>query len=150
MYTFFLAVHNILRWIALILAIIVLVRAYWGWFGGREWTSTDRRVGSFYSISLDVQILLGLLLYFVFSPITKAALSNFGGVMSNPDLRFFALEHVFFMILAVILAHVGVITARRAEEDVVKYRRTAIWISLSFITLLLGMPWFRPLLPGIG
>jgi hypothetical protein len=77
MYTFFLAVHNILRWIALILAIIVLVRAYWGWFGGREWTSTDRRVGSFYSISLDVQILLGLLLYFVFSPITRAALSNF-------------------------------------------------------------------------
>lgn len=150
MYTFFLAVHNILRWIALILAIIVLVRAYWGWFGGREWTSTNRRVGSFYSISLDVQILLGLLLYFVFSPITRAALSNFGGVMSNPDLRFFALEHVFFMILAVILAHVGVITARRAEEDVAKYRRTAIWITLSFITLLLGMPWFRPLLPGLG
>ena len=70
--------------------------------------------------------------------------------MSNPDLRFFALEHVFFMILAVILAHVGVITARRAEEDVAKYRRTAIWITLSFITLLLGMPWFRPLLPGLG
>ena len=150
MYTFFLAVHNILRWVALILAIVALVRAYWGWFGGREWTSTDRRMGSFYSISLDVQILLGLLLYFVFSPITKAALSNFGGAMSNPDVRYFALEHVFYMILAVILAHVGVITARRAEEDVAKHRRAAIWISLSFIALILGMPWFRPLLPGIG
>ena len=150
MYTFFLAVHNILRWIALILAIIVLVRAYWGWFGGREWTSTDRRVGSFYSISLDVQILLGLLLYFVFSPLTRVSLNNFGGVMSNPDLRFFALEHVLYMVLAVILAHVGVIPARRAEEDNARHRRAAIWFSLSLITLLLGMPWFRPLLPGFG
>lgn len=150
MYPIFLAVHNILRWIALILVIVALVRAYWGWFGKREWTSTDKRVGSFYSISLDVQILLGLLLYFFFSPLTTVVLSDFGAAMSSDGLRFFALEHVFYMILAVVLAHVGVITARRAEEDNAKHRRAAIWFSLSLITLLLGMPWFRPLLPGLG
>ena len=71
MYEFILAVHNILRWIILILAIVALVRAYWGWFGKRDWTPSDRRVGSFYSISLDVQLLLGLLLYFALSPIVS-------------------------------------------------------------------------------
>ena len=150
MYSFFLAVHNILRWIALILTVVAIIRAFWGWFGKRDWTPTDKRVGSFYSISLDVQILLGLLLYFVYSPITQLALDDFGAAMASDALRFFALEHVFYMVLAVILAHVGVITARRAEADNAKHRRAAIWFSLSFITLLLGMPWFRPLLPGLG
>lgn len=150
MYSFFLAVHNVLRWIALILVVVALIRSYWGWFGNRDWTSTDKRVGSFYTISLDVQILIGLLLYFAFSPITQSALRDFGAAMSSDGLRFFALEHVLYMVLAVVLAHVGAITARRAEGDKAKHRRTAIWFSLSLIALLLGMPWFRPLLPGLG
>ena len=148
MYVFVLAVHNILRWIVLILMILALVRAFWGWFGKRDWTSTDMKVGRFYSISLDIQFLLGLILYFFLSPITKSALSNFRTAMSIPDLRFFALEHILYMILALILAHVGVATANRASESVVKHRRQAIWFSLSLIAILLGMPWFRPLLPG--
>ncbi len=148
MYAFVLAVHSILRWIVLFLMILALVRAFWGWFGKRDWTSTDRRVGIYYSVSLDIELLLGLILYFLLSPITKSALSNFRTAMSIPDLRFFALEHTLYMILALILAHVGVVTANRASESVGKHRRQAIWFSLSLIAILLGMPWFRPLLPG--
>ena len=55
MYTFILAVHNILRWVVLVLLIVSLVRAYWGWFGKREWEALDTRIGRFYSISLDIQ-----------------------------------------------------------------------------------------------
>jgi hypothetical protein len=108
----------------------------------------DTRVGRFYSISLDIQFLLGLILYFFLSPLTKVALSDFGTALANTDLRFFAFEHMLMMILAVIFAHVGVATARRAEESILKHRRSAIWFSLSFLAVLLGMPWFRPLLPG--
>ncbi len=77
MFGFILAVHNILRWIVLILLVVALVRAFWGWFGKREWTSTDRKVGMFYSVSLDIQLLLGLILYFVLSPLTTTATSEF-------------------------------------------------------------------------
>lgn len=148
MYTFVLAVHNILRWIVLILLIIALVRAFWGWFGKREWESTDTRVGRFYSISLDIQLLLGLILYFFLSDLTKVVLRNFSAAMSAHEPRFFGIEHVFFMVLAVILAHVGVAAAKRVDDAVAKHRRTAIWFSLSMVAILLGMPWFRPLLPG--
>jgi hypothetical protein len=128
--------------------ILALVRAYWGWFGKRNWTSTDRRVGIFYSVSLDIQLLLGLILYFGLSPITKSAFSDFGAALANTDLRFFVFEHFLMMVLAVIFAHLGVATAKRAAEPVLKHRRSAIWFSLSLIAILLGMPWFRPLLPG--
>ena len=148
MYAFVLAVHSILRWIVLFLMILALVRAYWGWFGKRNWTSTDRRVGIFYSVSLDIQLLLGLILYFGLSPITRSAFSDFGAALANTDLRFFVFEHFLMMVLAVIFAHLGVATAKRAAEPVLKHRRSAIWFSLSLIAMLLGMPWFRPLLPG--
>ena len=52
-------------------------------------------------------MLLGLLLYFVFSPLTKAALGDFAGAMKDPLMRFWAVEHVFGMVIGVALAHVG-------------------------------------------
>lgn len=150
LYSFVLAVHNILRWIVLILLVVALVRAIWGWLGKRDWTSSDRKVGMFYSISLDVQLLLGLLLYFVLSPITTSGLRNFSAVMDNMDLRFFVVEHSIMMLLAVIFAHIGVVSARRAEESISKHRRTVLWFVLSLAVIMLGMPWFRPLLPGFN
>lgn len=148
MYAFILAVHNILRWVVLLLLVIALIRSFWGWFGKRDWTSTDRQIGMFYSVSLDIQLLLGLLLYFVLSPITKIVFSDFSAAMANSDLRFFAIEHLLMMVLAVIFAHVGVASAKRVEESTIKHRRIAIWFTLSLLAILLGMPWFRPLLPG--
>ena len=148
MYPFLLAVHNILRWVVVLLAIWALARAYFGWLGRRDWTVNDRRAGSFYSISLDVQLLIGLILYFLLSPITRQALSNLAAAMGNDTLRFFGLEHILYMVAAVILAHVGTATSRRAEEATAKHRRAAIWFTLSVLAILLGMPWFRPLLPG--
>ena len=148
MYAFFLAVHNVLRWIVLFLLFFSLVRAYWGWLGKREWNETDRKAGTYYAISLDVQLLLGLILYIALSPITRLAINNFSAAIANTDLRFFAFEHFLMMVLAVIFAHVGVATSKRALEAQIKHRRSAIWFSLSLIVILLGMPWFRPLLPG--
>jgi uncharacterized membrane protein YozB (DUF420 family) len=148
-YSFVLAVHNILRWIVLILLVVALVRALLGWFGNREWTSTDRKIGMFYSVSLDVQVLLGLILYFVLSPITTSALRNFREVMGNPVLRFFVFEHAVMMVLAVIFAHIGVASAKRAEASVSKHRRTVLWFSLSLVAILVGMPWDR-LLPSLS
>jgi len=68
--------------------------------------------------------------------------------LADKLFRFFAFEHVLMMFIAVILAHVGVATSRRAIQTTLKHRRAAIWFSLSLIAILLGMPWFRPLLPG--
>jgi uncharacterized membrane protein YozB (DUF420 family) len=150
MYPLILAVHNILRWVVVVLAIVALVRAYRGWLGKRAWSQADRKWGMFFSIALDVQLLLGMILYFALSPITRNAFSNVGAAMQNADVRFFFAEHFFYMLLAVILVHVGVAAARRAVEDTTKHRRAAIWFSLSVLAIILGMPWFRPILPGLG
>jgi cytochrome c biogenesis factor len=151
MYAAFLALHNILRWVVIILAILALVRAYRGWLGKREWTSADRKSASFFSISMDIQLLLGLILYFLLSPLTRPVLEGqMGLVMGNIEMRFFGVEHIFYMILGVVFVHVGTILSRRADDPVAKHRRAAIWFTLAAIVLIVGIPWWRPLFPGLG
>jgi hypothetical protein len=149
MYPVTLALHNIVRWIVVVTAILALVRAYRGWLRKGDWIDADRRAGVFFTSAMDTQLLLGLLLYLFFSPITRAALSNFGAAMSNPGARFFALEHLFYMLLAVVFAHLGSAFSKKAAQPVDKHRRAAIWYTLAALAILLGMPWMRPLFPGL-
>jgi uncharacterized membrane protein YozB (DUF420 family) len=146
LYTVVLSLHNLVRWVVIILAILAFVRAYLGWLGSRPWTEQDRRIGSFFAMSVDVQLLLGLLLYFFLSPLTRQALQDFGAAMSNPGLRFFGLEHIFYMIVAVILVHLGSVFSRRAKPDTSKHRIAAILYTLAVVVILVGIPWDRPLL----
>jgi len=150
MYEFILAIHNIIRWVALVLLIVTTVSAFIGWLGKREWAERDRKFGVFTTIALDTQLLLGLILYFFLSPLTKTALQDFGAAMGVADLRFYVLEHALFMILAVILAHVGSALAKKATDSKAKFMRAAIFYGLALLLVLLGIPWGRPILPGLG
>ncbi len=149
MYPFILALHNIIRWVALILGMLVFARSVVGWLQRRAWQVLDRRWGVFFTSALDMQLLLGLLLYFFFSPLTRSALQNFGAAMGNPGLRFFALEHALYMFLAVVFAHLGGVFTKGADDAAARQRIAVIWYGLALLMLLLGMPWNRPLLPGL-
>ncbi|MCX7852855.1 MAG: hypothetical protein N2383_08730, partial [Caldilineales bacterium] len=71
MYPLFLALHNLLRWLVIIAAIIVLVRTLQGLRSRRPWTALDDRMGQLYTVSMDIQLLVGLVLFFVLSPLTR-------------------------------------------------------------------------------
>jgi len=150
MYPFILGLHNLFRWVVLILAIVATVGAFLGWFGKRQWSERDRKIGSFFGMAMDIQLLLGLILYFAYSPITRQALADFGAAMGVKDLRFFGVEHVFYMILAVVFAHLGSILARKAPESKAKFQRAAIFFGISLLLMLLGIPWTRSLIPFLG
>ena len=151
MYEFIVAVHNILRWVVVILGIVAVVRSFWGWFGRKEWTSTERKIGMFFTTSVDIQLLIGILLYFVFSSWGLRAILDQGMsfVMGTTEYRFFAIEHAFYMILAVIFAHLGSALPKRVDKDLSKFKRASIWFGLALLLILAGIPWGRPLLPGL-
>ena len=151
MYPYVLAVHNIVRWVALILGILAVVRAYIGWLRRQAWIPADNKIGSWYTIALDIQFLLGLLLFLFFSQYGLKAYLNFGFgyVMQQPEFRFFGFEHALYMILAVVFGHLGRVFSRKAEKPADKHRRAAIWYTLSVLLILFGMPWGRPVFPTL-
>jgi hypothetical protein len=147
MYEFTLIAHNLMRWVVLALAVFALVRIFMGLFGKKEWTDTDRKALSFYAIGMDIQLVLGLLLYFVVSPFMANILTNMGAAMRDSNLRFFAVEHILVMVVAVVLAHVATITTKRADTSPAKFRRGAIWLTLSVLAVLVAIPWAqRPMI----
>lgn len=144
-YPALLALHSWLRWLVLLTALIAIFMALAGWLGKKPAGPGLRRASLFFVSSMDLQFLLGLALYFFVSPITRAALANFGAAMKAPESRFFAVEHSTLMLLAVICAHLGAIRARKAPSDLQKFRGAAIAYLISLFLLLAGIPWWRPL-----
>lgn len=130
MYALILIVHSWLRW-------AVLAAGLAAAFGGRRQSDT---AGKWFTILLDVQIVLGLLLYFVLSPFTTAALSDFGEAMRNPQLRFFAVEHVFGMVIGTVLAHIGRRKVRNAPIER-RGRLALIFYGLALLAIAISIPW---------
>ncbi len=146
MYSLFLTLHSLARWVVIVLAVVVVVRALLGWRRGDPWGDLDNRLGLFFTIGLDVQVLLGIVLYLFLSPLVSAAFQDFGAAMRDSELRYWGVEHIALMIVALVLAHVGRSIAKRASEAVEKHKRTLIFYGLSVLVILLAIPWWRPLL----
>ncbi len=144
MYVFTLFIHSWLRWIVLILLAWATIRAFVGLIGKKPWSGLDQKVGRFAVISIDVQLLLGLILYLFLSPVTTAAFSDFGGAMRDPVIRFWAVEHGFMMLAVVALAHIGKVKAfkwGKIGEAVKAHRLAAIFFGLCLLITLIGTPW---------
>ena len=142
MYTTLLILHSLLRWAVLLAGILAVVRAF---SRGRGWTPSHDAAGKWYVITLDVQLLIGLVLYGL-SPIVRAALSDLGTAMGQTVLRFFAIEHITAMIVAVALAHIGRSRTRRAQTEHARFRAAAVFYTLSLVFVLIGIPW--PFVPA--
>lgn len=141
MYTAVLLVHSWLRWVVILLALLAIGRALSGAFARRPWTTADTKAGRFFMIALDVQVLLGLVLYFPLSPITRTALEDFGGAMASSGLRYWAVEHVFGMIIGLLLAHRGISRVRSIADPVRKHRVAAVFLILALVVILVSIPW---------
>jgi len=92
-----------------------------------------------------VQFLTGVILYAFVSPITKAAFNNFGAAMKNADLRFYAVEHILIMVIALVLVHIGGAKSKKAKTPLAKHRSAAIYYGISLVLILVAIPWDRAL-----
>jgi len=139
MFTTVLVLHSWIRWIALVSAVGATFAAFRGKVEGPS--SIADRWAMAAMMSLDVQMLLGLVLYLGLSPNMQEILNHFGESMRRADLRFWAVEHISSMIVAVALSHVGRVLARKAATPAKKRSRLLLTFGLATILIVIGMPW---------
>lgn len=146
MYNGLLHAHSGLRWIVLILLVIAMIKAFSGWFGKKEFTPGDKKIALFTLISTHLQLVIGAVLYFL-SPYVQFS----GHVMSDNILRFYTVEHISMMLIAIALITVGYSTSKRAEDSETKFKKLAIWFTIGLIIILVAIPWpFRIPVAGWG
>jgi hypothetical protein len=145
-----LMIHSLLRWAILILAIIVIIKSLMGWMSKSKYGKADNMLSLFLMICADVQLLIGLIQYF-FGDFMKAIRSS-AGIMKNEVSRFWAVEHISGMIVAIALIHVGRSLAKKSTDDTAKFKKQFIWFTVALLLILAtipwpGMPYGRPLMP---
>lgn len=142
-YQILLHAHSGLRWLVLLLAVIVMFKSFMGMFGKPTYQKIDNILAASFVGTMHLQFLIGLILYFFLSPLTAQALSDFGSAMKDDTLRFWAVEHLTLMILAIAAAQVGRSLSKKKEDPRLKYRFQGIFFGLSLLLMLLGIPWDR-------
>jgi hypothetical protein len=135
MYSTVLLLHSWIRWVALVGAVGTTFAA----LQDREGAADGWALAAM--IALDLQLLLGVLLYFVVSPNMAEIRAHFGEAMQNAQLRFWAVEHVTAMLAAVVLAHVGRVLARNARTPSARRGRLLVCFGIATVLIFVGMPW---------
>lgn len=147
--TITLFIHNLLRWAIVVSALYTLFLLYRGWIKKQTWKETHRKSAMIFTILLDIQLLIGFLLFFVFSDLVKAAFANMAAAMGNQLLRFFTVEHSLMMILAIVFGHLASAAGKKDLPDQDKFKRAAIFNTIALFLLIAAIPWTtRPLIPG--
>ena len=141
MYSSALWLHSLLRWAVLVTGLVAWFRSIGGSTAKRPWTAKDELWGFLFTISLDIQMLVGLVLYFILSPFTKIAFQDFGGAMADSSLRYWAVEHIAGMIIGIALAHVGRVKIRKAANDARRHRLAIIFFGLALVAIFASIPW---------
>jgi len=134
--------HSSLRWAVLLAAIYALYRAASGLSKKSAFGEADQKAGLFLTISCDLQLLLGLALYFFGAMGYKNIQANgMGFVMKDPLARFFAVEHLSMMLLAIILIHIGKAKTKKSVDDAARHRSALIFYGLGLLLILAAIPW---------
>ena len=145
MYSFALFVHSWGRWLVLATMVLLLIKSWRGWLAGGELDKGFSTTRLITIIVHDLQVMLGLYLYFI-SPNVKAAFeSGMKLTMSDTQLRYVAVEHIFAMGLGLILLHLGNVLVKKAPDAKAAFKRMAITITVVFLLVMVSIPW--PFMP---
>ena len=142
MQSFLISAHSGMRYLVFLMLVAVIVNSLIGFTSKKPFGKTDNLLSLFLLIFTHIQLLIGLGTYFVSSFV------QFNDqTMKNPDIRYWTVEHIFGMIIAVVLITVARSTAKRMADPVAKHKRLFIFntIALLIVVIVLaikGVPLF--------
>ena len=133
--------HSGLRYVVLALLLFAIFKAF---TAKSNYTEGTRKLNLFTLIATHTQILIGFALYFMSEKVTFNS-----ETMGSSFLRFFAVEHIFGMVLATVLITVGHSKSKKAETPEAKNKKIALFYTIALVLILASIPWpFREALGG--
>ncbi|PKD21432.1 hypothetical protein APR41_00125 [Salegentibacter salinarum] len=134
-------IHSYWAYLVLIVLFVASINAIIGYASNKEYGATNFRIALFTLITSHIQLLIGIVLYFV-SPYFSVLLEEgMGTVMPDPTLRLYILEHPLMMIIAVALITIGYSKHKSKLTSKPKFKILAIFYTLGLLIMLSRIPW---------
>jgi cytochrome b561 len=121
--------HSGWRYIAFLVLVIAILKYLVGWLQSGKWSNLDRQIGLVAVIGVDIQVLLGIVLWAL-------------RVMEIPE-RMNAItayiEHPVTMLIAIAIMHVGWARVRKTTGDTDKFRLATLTFIVTGLIVALGV-----------
>ncbi|GGG15765.1 hypothetical protein GCM10011344_15440 [Dokdonia pacifica] len=140
MYSTIQFVHSIWAYLVLAILVITTINSLAKFFGKKEYGAKDMRLALFTLITMHLQLLIGLVLFFV-SPIGLNAITTNGMGGLSSAARKLAVEHPTLMIIAIVLVTIGYSKHKKQRLSTPKFKKLAIFYTLALIAVLAMIPW---------
>lgn len=135
-------IHSYWAYLVLVVLVLATLNALIKFFGNKEFEARDFRISLFALITMHIQLLIGIILYFTKDYFTVIeTVGGMGEVMKNSDLRNLIVEHPTTMIIAVVLVTIGYSKHKKKLVSKPKFKLLSIFYTLALILVLAKIPW---------
>ena len=143
MYSTLIIAHSAFRWAVLISLIYSIIISWRGYVNKGSFSKNNDSIRHWTATIAHIQLMLGIILY-TQSPVVKFYFSDNPGNEGEPF--FFGILHIILMLIAVIIITIGSAKAKRAADDVTKFKTQLIYFCIAIIVIFIAIPWpFSPL-----
>lgn len=126
--------HSVLRYFILLFLFIVVVRSFMGWQKKSSYLPLDDKFSFWLFIFTHTQLIIGLIVYFISPAVIFSAAS-----MKDSVARYWLVEHITMMIIAITLITMARITAKKMTEAVAKHKRQFIFNTIALVIILVAI-----------
>ena len=134
-------IHSYWAYLVVFVLLATSINAIVGLVSNKEYGATNFRLALFTLIVSHIQLLIGLLLYFIAPYFKMFGEMGMGGVMKDANLRLYNVEHPLIMIIAIVLITIGYSKHKKKLTSKPKFKVLAIFYTLALILVLSRIPW---------
>jgi hypothetical protein len=144
MFNSVLILHSLTRWLVLIALVSAIINAFLKLRSQKPYSKTDNFLRVTTLTITHIQLTIGLVLYFI-SPIVDYFLKNFKEAIHMREMRFFGMEHITMMVIAVTIVTIGSAKAKKRQLAHEKHKTIVVWFLIALVIIFLSIPWqFSP------
>ncbi len=133
--------HSGWAYIVLLLLIVSVVNAIIGFTSKRDFKEMDLRIPLFTLIVVHIQLIIGLVTYFLSAQFAFLREHGMGGAMKEAGIRYFIMEHPLMMILAIIVITMGFSRHKKMDTAAGKFKTIAMYYGIGLLFVLSRIPW---------
>ncbi|MEX0988671.1 MAG: hypothetical protein WD052_14430 [Bacteroidales bacterium] len=141
MYKVLILFHVITSTIFICVAIALTIRSLTGWIKKLKYSGTDKVLIRLFMTLLYLTLLHGVISYFFIDPELKSAV-DIAQAIKRSSLRFWVVEHFYFMIFALILAQIGGIFIRKTTSDKYKFAYASFYYGTATLITIVSMTFY--------
>jgi hypothetical protein len=135
------ALHSYWAYLVFIILVIAAINALFKLISGKEFTAFDFRISLFTLIVSHIQLLIGVVLFFVGDYLSIIKETGMGEVMKSAALRDKIVEHPTTMIIAIALITIGYSKHKKKLTSKPKFKMLAIFYMLALVLVVAKIPW---------